>query len=134
MLIRKSANIRSSEITSESNYLNRRDFIRAGAIAGGSLITPAAMSAIVPAAANARLANVARSEFSTDEGPNSFDDITTYNNFYEFGTGKSDPYENAQEFKPRPWTLSVEGHAEKTGTFDFDDFMKPFDLEERMVS
>ena len=132
MLIRKPADIRPSEITSETNYFNRRDFIRAGAIAGGSLLAPAGLAAVIPEGRRARLDGVATSPFSTDETPNSYDDITTYNNFYEFGTGKGDPAVYARDFEPRPWTITVEGHAEKTGTFDFDDFMKPFDLEERI--
>lgn len=132
MLIKKPADIRPSEITSENNYLNRRDFMRAGAAIGGSVLAPATMGAIVPDARSAKLAGVNPSSFSTDEAPNSFEDITTYNNYYEFGTGKEDPFENAQDFEPRPWTVSVEGFAEKTGTFDFDDFVKPFDLEERI--
>jgi len=132
VLTRKPADIRPSEITSEKNYLNRRDFMRAGAIAGGTLLAPAAMAAIVPDARRAKLADVGSSAFSTDEDPNSYEDITTYNNFYEFGTGKADPFENAQDFKPRPWSITVGGLAEKTGTFDFDDFIKPFDLEERI--
>ncbi|MDJ0751322.1 MAG: protein-methionine-sulfoxide reductase catalytic subunit MsrP [Woeseiaceae bacterium] len=132
MLIRKPADIRPSEITSETNYLNRRDFIRAGAIASGSLLAPAGLAAVIPEQRRARIDGVAESPFSTDETPNSYDDITTYNNFYEFGTGKGDPVVYARDFKPRPWTIAVEGHAEKTGTFDFDDFMKPFDLEERI--
>ena len=132
MLIRKPADIRPSEITSETNYLNRREFIRAGAIAGGSLLAPASFAAVIPEQRRARLDGIAKSPFSTDETPNSYDDITTYNNFYEFGTGKGDPAVYARDFKPRPWTIAIEGHAEKTGTFDFDDFMKPFDLEERI--
>lgn len=132
MLIKKRPDIRPSEITSLENYINRRDFIRAGAIAGGSLLTPAALAAVVPDSRRAKLPDVGSSQFSTDETPNSYDDITTYNNFYEFGTGKDDPVVYAREFKPRPWTISVEGHAEKTGTFDFEDFIKPFDLEERI--
>ncbi len=132
MLIKKPADIRPSDITSETNYLNRRDFIRAGAIAGGSLIAPAAMSAVIPEQKLARLAGVADSPFSTDEAPNTFEDISTYNNFYEFGLGKDDPAVNAENFEPRPWTIEVSGEAEKTGTFDFDEFMKPFDLEERI--
>ncbi len=132
MLIRRPADIRPSEITSETNYLNRREFIRAGAIAGGSLLAPAALAAVIPEQRRARLDGVAKSPFSTDETPNSYDDITTYNNFYEFGTGKGDPAVYARDFEPRPWTIAVEGHAEKTGIFDFDDFMKPFDLEERI--
>ena len=132
MLIKKPSDIRPSEITSQQNYLNRRDFIRAGAIAGGALLAPGAFGAIVPEAQRAKLNGVIESPFSTDEAPNSYDDITTYNNFYEFGTGKNDPVMNARDFKPRPWTITVEGEAEKTGTFDFDEFMKPFDLEERI--
>ncbi len=132
MLIRKTADIRPSEITSETNYLNRRDFIRAGAIAGGSLIAASAGAAVIPDTRQAKLSGISKSPFSTDEAPNSFEDISTYNNFYEFGTGKADPFRNAQDFKPRPWTIEVSGFAEKTGTFDFDDFMKPFDLEERI--
>lgn len=132
MLIKKPADIRPSEITSEQNYLNRRDFIRAGAIVGGSVLAPSAMSAVIPEGRGARLSDIRRSKFSTDEKSNSFEDISTYNNYYEFGTGKADPHENAQDFEPRPWTISVEGHAEKTGTIDFEDFVKPFDLEERI--
>jgi sulfoxide reductase catalytic subunit YedY len=132
VLIQKPADIRPSEITSENNYLNRRDFMRAGAAIGGSVLAPATMGAVVADARGAKLAGVNPSSFSTDEAPNSFEDITTYNNYYEFGTDKEDPFENAQDFEPRPWTISVEGHAEKTGTFDFDDFVKPFDLEERI--
>jgi sulfoxide reductase catalytic subunit YedY len=63
---------------------------------------------------------------------NSYQDIATYNNYYEFGTGKSDPFENAQDFEPRPWTITVDGEAEVTGTFDFEDFVKPHTVEERI--
>ena len=132
MLIRKPSDIHPSEITSRENYLNRRQFMQAGAIAGGTLLAPAALGAIVPAEHRSGLSDVRKSAFSTDETPNSYDDITTYNNFYEFGTGKDDPVVYARDFEPRPWTIAVEGHAEKTGTFDFEDFIRPFDLEERI--
>ena len=132
MLIKKPSDIRPSEITSHSNYLNRRQFMRAGAIAGGSLLAPAALGAIVPDEARAKLLDVGSSAFSTDEAPNSFEDITTYNNFYEFGTGKDDPAVYARDFEPRPWTITVDGHADKTGTYDFEDFIRPFNLEERI--
>ena len=132
MLIKNPADIRPSEITSKQNYLNRREFMRAGALAGGSILAPAALGAIVPDKRRGKLSDVAHSPFSTEEDPNSYEDITTYNNYYEFGTGKADPFENAQDFDPRPWTITVDGLAEKTGTFDFDDFIKPFDLEERI--
>ena len=132
MLIKKPDDIRPSEITSETNYFNRRQFMRAGSIAGTSLLAGTAFGAIVPEGERARLPDVGESEFSTNEKPNSYDDITTYNNYYEFGTGKDDPVRYAQDFEPRPWSITVDGHCEKTGTFDFDDFIKPFDLEERI--
>lgn len=132
MLIGKPADIRPSEITSESNYLNRRDFMRAGAIAGGTLLTPISMSAMIPVSQGAALGDVGNSAFSTGEAPNSFEDISTYNNFYEFGLDKDDPAANAKNFKTRPWTIEVEGHANKTGVYDLDDFLRPFDLEERI--
>ncbi|MDX1500423.1 MAG: protein-methionine-sulfoxide reductase catalytic subunit MsrP [Woeseiaceae bacterium] len=132
MLIRKPADVRPSEITSRENYLRRRDFIRAGGIAGGIALAAPALGAVVPDRARAELADVGESPYSTDEQPNSYEDITTYNNYYEFGTGKADPHENAQNFEPRPWSVTVEGHAAKTGTFHFDDFIKPFALEERI--
>ena len=132
MLIKKPSDIRPSEITSKDNYLNRREFMRAGSIAGSLALAGPAVGAVVPEARRSQLADVGKSEFSTNEAPNSYEDITSYNNYWEFGTGKSDPYKYAQEFEPRPWSITVDGHAGITGTFDFDDFIKPFDLEERI--
>ncbi len=132
MLIKNRPDIRPSEITSKDNYLNRREFMRAGSIAGGLALASPALGAVVPDSKRAPLADVGQSEFSTDEAPNSYEDITTYNNYYEFGTGKADPYRNSSDFESRPWSITVDGHAEKTGTFDFDDFIKPFSLEERI--
>ena len=137
MLIKKpssidGSDIRPSDITSHANYLNRREFFAAGAAAGGSLLAGPALGAIVPEERRAAIPGITKSAFSTDEAPNSYEDVTTYNNFYEFGTGKGDPYRNAQDFEPRPWSVTVDGHAAKTGTFDFDDFIKPFDVEERI--
>jgi len=132
VLIKRPADIRSSEITSRENYLNRRDFIRAGAIAGSGLMVSPSNAAVVPPERGAKLTDVQESEFSTDEAPTSYEDVTTYNNFYEFGTGKEDPYRNARNFEPRPWTVNVSGHAEKTGAFHLEDFIKPYALEERI--
>ena len=132
MLIKKTADIRPSEITSKANYLNRRTFIRAGSIAGASILAGPAMAAVVPDESRAKLPGVVESDFSTDETPNGYDDVTGYNNFYEFGTGKEDPARYSKEFDARPWSITVDGHAEKTGTFHFEDFIKPFDLEERI--
>jgi sulfoxide reductase catalytic subunit YedY len=132
VLIRKPADIRPSEITSKDNYLNRRKFIQSGAIAGASLFTGESLAALVPTKPRAKLTDVRESEFSTDEDANSYEDVTTYNNYYEFGTQKEDPYQNAQEFEPQPWSIEVKGHAEKTGAFNLEDFVKPFALEERI--
>lgn len=132
MIIRKKPDILPSEITTRSNYLDRRRFLRSSAMAGGSLLAGSALAAILPEGGLAKLPNVKSSGFSTDEPANSYDDITTYNNFYEFGTRKDDPHRYARDFEPRPWSIEVDGHAEKTGSFDLEDFVKPHTLEERI--
>jgi len=132
VLIRKPADIRPSEITSKANYLNRRAFMRAGGAVGGALLAGPSLTAVVPTEERAKIPGVSDSEYSTGERVNSYEDITTYNNYYEFGTGKSDPHENAQDFEARPWQITVDGEADVTGTFDFDDFIKPYDVEERI--
>jgi sulfoxide reductase catalytic subunit YedY len=132
MLITKPPEFRASDITSESNYVNRRRFMHDGAVAAGGLLAGSAYGAILPASPEASLADISRSGYSTTEEPNSLEDISTYNNYYEFGTGKADPARNAQEFETRPWTIDVSGHAELTGTFDLDDIVKPHRLEERI--
>jgi sulfoxide reductase catalytic subunit YedY len=132
VLIRKPADIRPSEITSETNYFNRRQFLQSSAAAGGSLLAASAMGAVVPENPLAKLSGIVPSEYSTTEEPNRLDDIATYNNYYEFGTDKDDPYNNSQDFKPRPWSIEIAGHAEVTGTFDFEDIVKPHTLEERI--
>lgn len=132
MLIRRPADIKPSEITSPSNYLDRRRFLAAGIAAGSGLLPGAALAADVPAERGATLSGIVPSPLSTEETPNSYEDVTSYNNFYEFGTGKSDPQRNAKDFAPRPWTIEVAGHAENTGVFDLGDFVKPYALEERI--
>ncbi|MCH7822446.1 MAG: protein-methionine-sulfoxide reductase catalytic subunit MsrP [Proteobacteria bacterium] len=132
MLIKKPTDIRPSEITSKTNYLNRREFIRAGSIASAATMAGPAVGAIVPDARREKIDGIGTSRFSTDETLNIYDDIVTYNNYYEFGTGKGDPYKNAQKFRSRPWSITVDGEAEKIGTYHFEDFIKPFDLEERI--
>ncbi|MCH8072791.1 MAG: protein-methionine-sulfoxide reductase catalytic subunit MsrP [Proteobacteria bacterium] len=132
MLIRKPADIRPSEITSRENYLSRRKFIQSTALAGSSLIAGTAAGSIVPEERRAKLTGVETSEFSTSEAPNSYTDITTYNNYYEFGTNKDDPFRNSQKFEPRPWSITVSGHADKTGTFNLEDIVKPHVLQERI--
>lgn len=132
MFIKKPGDIRPSEITSKDNYLNRREFLKNSALIGGSIAAPGAFAATIPEGQFAKLADVRPSKYSTDEAPNSYDAITTYNNYYEFGTGKGDPHRNSGRFEPRPWSLKVDGHAEVTGEFDLEDFVKPHTLEERI--
>jgi sulfoxide reductase catalytic subunit YedY len=134
MIIRsaKAGVVRPSEITSKSNYLNRRSFMQSGLLAGASVLAGPTSAAILPEGHRAKLENVQNNAFSTMEEPNSYEDITTYNNYYEFGTGKADPQRRAREFEPRPWSIEVSGHADKTGVFDLEDIIKEHVLEERI--
>ena len=132
MLIKRSSTIKSSEITSEDNYLNRRKFIQSSTLIGGSLLSSRLLGANLPQEPFAELDDVKSSLYSTDEKINNFLDVTSYNNYYEFGTGKDDPYRNGKDFQSRPWSIEVTGEAEKTGIFDIEDFVKPYLLEERI--
>jgi sulfoxide reductase catalytic subunit YedY len=124
MLIRKPAEIRYSEITPEAVYLNRRKFL-----AGIPAVLAAARAR--PAMA-AKLPGLAKSPFSTTETPNSFEDVTHYNNFYEFGTQKEQPATLAKNFKTSPWTVSVEGEVAKPAKYSVEDLLKLAPLEERI--
>jgi sulfoxide reductase catalytic subunit YedY len=127
LLIKSSDDIKPSDITPKHIYLNRREFI-----ARSSLVLGAAWAGRDAFAAALPFASASKSKLSTTDKLNSLDDITHYNNFYEFGTDKSDPAVYAKDFKPRPWSVTVAGEAERTGTFDLDDFIKPYALEERI--
>ncbi|RIK88764.1 MAG: protein-methionine-sulfoxide reductase catalytic subunit MsrP [Hyphomicrobiales bacterium] len=111
-----------SEITPEPVYLNRRALI-AGALAS--------IPALGAAAAAAAPLAVKPGPFGTDEPPTPIKDVTTYNNFYEFGVGKGDPAARSGNFKPEPWTLTVDGLVGKPRTFDLDA-LRGFPLEERV--
>ena len=134
MIIRsaKAGVVRPSEITSKSNYLNRRSFMQSSLLAGASVIAGPTSAAILPEGSQAKLANVQNSAFSTMEEPNSYEDIATYNNYYEFGTGKADPHRREKDFEPRPWSIEISGHAEKTGVLDLEDIIREHVLEERI--
>jgi sulfoxide reductase catalytic subunit YedY len=127
ILIKKPSDIRPSEITPKSIYLDRRKFMRNTFTASMLL----AVDAMMPAWAK-QWPDLAKSKFSTDTKMNSLEEITSYNNFYEFGTGKEDPAKNAGVFNPKPWSITVEGECNKKGTFDLEDFIKPYALEERI--
>ena len=132
MLIRRPSDIRPSEITSEALYQGRRDFIRAAATLGAaSGLAAAGLMSSRNAHAAAKLANVRKSSYTVEDAPTPYGDVTTYNNFYEFGTDKDDPSARAGTFKTRPWTIKVEGEVRKPKTFDLDALMKLAPLEER---
>lgn len=135
MLIRRPGDIPSSEITPHSAYLNRRRFMAgAAAVAGVALGAEQIARFAAPGkvlAAN-KLSTVKSPLSTTGEPLTSFEDITHYNNFYEFGTDKSDPAKNAWRLKTRPWTVSVEGLVKKPKTFDIDTLLKLRPQEERV--
>ena len=124
------SDIKESDITPEEHFYNRRDFIKKS-----SLILGAAWAGRVamPVQASPQsFPHLIKSSLSTDEQPNTFKEITSYNNFYEFGTSKKDPARNAGDFKTDPWNITIEGECKKTGRFDLDDLIKPFSMEERI--
>lgn len=127
MLIKKPAEVPSREITPKGVYLNRRRFLT-GASAVGAAFVAASRSLL----AGTRLNGVVKSPFSTNEKQTPFSDVTHYNNFYEFGTGKEQPAELAKNFKTSPWTVSIEGAVHKPRTYDLDALMKMAPLEERI--
>jgi sulfoxide reductase catalytic subunit YedY len=136
MLIKKPSDIPPSEITGESTYLNRRNFIRAGLIAGTTGATALAYRYFnpppLPPVEVKDISNVEMPKtFSTDERPNTLEQITNYNNFYEFGTNKDEPARYAQKLITRPWTVEVGGMVQKPKTFDIDELLK-IDQEERI--
>ena len=113
-------NYKYSEITPEKVYNKRRKFIKSVSLGVGSL-TLGSMS----------LLNNANS-LENDTKLTSYNDITTYNNYYEFGTGKSDPYKNSQEFKVKPWDISIEGEVESPITLSADEILSSYLSEERI--
>jgi len=130
-----SVTIVPSDITPEARYLSRRTLLAGGLglaalQAVGRFSRPA--MADTGAAGPGALTFTRNAAFSPAEAPNSYRDITTYNNYYEFGTDKSDPAENAQGLRIRPWSVTVGGEAEVTGSFTIEDILKPHPLEERV--
>jgi methionine sulfoxide reductase catalytic subunit len=121
-----------SEITPESVYLDRRRILALG-LAGTALATTGGLSkAMADVPAGAALKATRNQALSIADAPNSYEDITNYNNYYEFGTDKSDPAANSRNFKPLPWTVTVDGEAEVKGNFSYEDILKPHALEERV--
>jgi sulfoxide reductase catalytic subunit YedY len=133
MLIRSPAAVRPSEITSRSLYQGRRDFIRAAlALGAASGAGAAGLIAARPAHAAAKLPGVQKGRYVVDEAATPLQDVTTYNNFYEFGTDKDDPAANGGSLKVRPWTVKVDGEVKKPRSFDIEELLKLAPLEERV--
>ncbi|NQV46357.1 MAG: protein-methionine-sulfoxide reductase catalytic subunit MsrP [Rhodospirillaceae bacterium] len=126
--IKKASHISEAEVTPKHLFMNRRHFIQASAAAGalGSILPPG------KAAAGMKLPGITQTAYGNGLEQTKYEDVTSYNNFYEFGTGKSDPANNAQNFQTKPWQVSIEGAVAKPGVVDFDDLIKPHKLEERI--
>ena len=130
MLIKKPADIRYSEVTPKALYFDRRKFLAglpAAFLGARELLSPSAR-----ALAATKLPDLAKSPFSTSEKANTFADVSTYNNFYEFGTSKEEPAKLAKNFKTDPWTVSVEGEVAKPRKYSMEELMKVAPLEERI--
>ena len=129
VLIRTPSDIQASEITSESVYRERRRFIQTGLALSGAALLGALPSGEARAAT---FKGLVRSAYSTDEPLTEYQDVTTYNNFYEFGTGKEDPAKHAHTLKTSPWSVTVEGECARPGTYTLEDILKPHAFEERI--
>ena len=117
MLIKKAADIKSSEITPKSLYLNRRKFLAGAAIAGAAAVAGVGLremgSPSTVVQANAKIDGIQKSPFSTNEAITPYKDVTNYNNYYEFSTDKYEPAGLAKNFKTRPWTVTIDGLVKK---------------------
>ena len=127
MLIGKASDIPSSEITEERTYVDRRKFLGIAGGLGLATLAPQALLACAPS-----------SDASPTDGPpepdklTPYEDVTSYNNFYEFGTDKGDPKRNSGNFRPRPWTVQVDGLVKKPASYQLEEFLKPHKLEDRI--
>ena len=115
--------LRWSDVTPKGVFLNRRQLIAGGA----------ALALAGPALTGRAMAKIAAkpSAYSTDQTPNTLEDITSYNNYYEFGTGKEDPAAYAGKLTIDPWSVKIDGMVDKPGTYDLAEVMKGMTLEER---
>lgn len=144
MLTKKSGDIKPGEITDKSVYLNRRNFMRAAALATTSVATgvlyrklnapppPPRVGEKLPDVVKPTATDALAAGFTTNEKLTPFEDITTYNNFYEFTTDKAGVAEEASDFVTRPWAVTVEGLVNKPRTYDLDDLLKIAPREERI--
>ena len=133
MLIKKSPDIRSSEITPQHVYLNRRKFLAgaAAAVAAGATLRPFLDPTTVAAAGN-KIDGIRKSPFSTTETITPMQDVTHYNNYYEFSTQKEEPANLAKNFRTRPWKIKIDGLVDKKQELDVDEIIKMAPPEERI--
>ena len=124
MLIRRPPDIPSSEITPEPLYLARRDFLAATGVTLGSLVP--SLSSLT-----SHLSQAGRGG-RVDDAPNTWEEITSYNNFYEFGTAKEDPKRSAHTLRPRPWKVEIAGEVKRPAVYDLDDLLRPWNPVERI--
>ena len=134
MLIKRPADIKPSAITDKKLYLSRRQFLQDTTALSMAVPVLATGAALLPTAARAgaKLDGLVMSPFSSDEPLTSYEAVTSYNNFYEFGTDKSDPAKKSGKFKPRPWSVVIAGECDKPGVYALEDIIKPHRLEERI--
>lgn len=136
MLIRKPADIPSSEITPKEIYMNRRKFMVGAATATATMVAGKFVANLAGSNPETVYAatkfNTVKSQYSTTEKQTPYKDITNYNNFYEFSTDKYEPANLAQKLQTRPWTIQVGGEVKQKKTFDIDFFLTKFPQEERI--
>ena len=136
MLVKRSPDLRHSDVTPCDIYVNRRKFLYGMGLAGGLALAGKSLADLISpsvrAYASTKLSGLASSPFSTTEKLTPEQVVTTYNNYYEFGTDKGDPSKNAQKFVTSPWTVSVEGECANPRKFTMDEILKLAPLEERI--
>jgi sulfoxide reductase catalytic subunit YedY len=136
MLIKKAADIRSSEVTPKTLYLNRRKFLAGAAIAGAAAATGVGVRELAApstvALAGNKIDGITKSPLSTTETVTPYKDVTHYNNYYEFSTDKDGPAELAKNFRTRPWKLKIDGQVDKKQELDVDAIIKMAAPEERI--
>src|SRR5262245_53442428 len=125
MIIRKAPDIRSSDITPKRVWLTRREFVRsATALAAGVFVSNEPLAA-------QKLA-ITKRVVTTSDDLTPYKGVTTFNNFYEFGSDKADPAKYGKSFKPKPWSVVVDGLCAKPATYALEDLINPHPLEERV--
>ncbi|MDH3631879.1 MAG: protein-methionine-sulfoxide reductase catalytic subunit MsrP [Gammaproteobacteria bacterium] len=126
--IKKRWEIPESEVTPESLYLRRREFMKAAGTIGGALL----LNPWAAAQASLEIGDYKQKAISLDEEITDEEDATSYNNFYEFGTGKEDPKKHSKHFKTDDWQIKVSGECAKPGTYGLEELVRPFPIEERI--